>query len=202
MKFITLFFWIWASHACVLAQTNNAESYLKQGKEKMGRKEYKRAITDFSISLEMELSVEALTLRASAKSLVEDYVGALADLDDVIRIDSYDPVLYNNRGNVKDELEREVEAVKDYDKAISLDSVYTTAYYNRGITRFNQTLYEEAKQDFEKVSRLQAKDAEAMVGIALCLIKLNKKNEACIWLEKAKLINPTLAEEFLKQNCQ
>jgi tetratricopeptide (TPR) repeat protein len=201
MKFILLLLCTWASHSWAIAQANTAERYLKQGKEKLERKD-KRAITDFSISLEIEPSIEAYFLRAAAKVLAEDLIGAISDLDDAIRLDGYDPILYNNRGNLKDELERSGEAVKDYEKAILLDSTYSLAYYNRGIALFNLEKYEEAKQDFEKVSKLKTIDIEAIIGLGLCLIRLNKNQEACLWFEKAKTLNPALAEEFLKQNCR
>jgi len=199
------------------AQTQTAESYLKQGKEKVkkieekmkktgilekdGQDLCKKAITDFNISLEIEPSIEAYFLRATLKYLLNDISNALIDYDNAIALDNYNAVAYNNRANLKDELKKTVEAIKDYDKAISLDSTYTNAYYNRGIAHYNVQEYKEAQTDFEKVLKVLPQDATAMLGIGLCLVKQNRNTDACIWFTKAGAIDAKLVEDYLKKYC-
>jgi tetratricopeptide (TPR) repeat protein len=200
--FLVLYFLLFVLVQGLPAQTQTAESYLKQGKEKINKKEYKRAITDFSISLEIEPSVEAYFLRATAKYMLDNVLEALTDYDNALSLDPYNAVIYNSRGNIKDELKRTVEAMKDYNKAISLDSNYTNAYYNRAIAHYNVQEFKEAQSDFSHVLLKTPQDAEAMIGIGLCLVKMNKAEEACAWFTKARQLQPALAEEYLKRLCQ
>jgi tetratricopeptide (TPR) repeat protein len=200
--FLVLYFLLFVLVQALPAQTQTAESYLKQGREKMAKKEYKRAVTDFSIALEIEPSVEAYFLRATAKYMLDNVQEALTDYDNALSLDPYNAVIYNSRGNVKDELKRTVEAMKDYNKAISLDSNYTNAYYNRAIAHYNVQEFKESQADFSRVLLKTPQDAEAMIGIGLCLVKMNKVDEACAWFAKARQLQPALAEEYLKKLCQ
>ncbi len=203
MRSLLIFAYIlWLFSATLPAQTHTPENYIKTGKVKMENKDYKGAALELSISLDIEPSAEAYFLRASAKYMLDDLQGALADYDFVIGLDSYNAVAYNNRANIKDELKRTADAIKDFDKAISLDANYTSAYYNRAIARFNVQEYKDAQADFEQVLNKLPQDAEAMLGIALCLVKLNKNTDACTWFVKAQAIQPTLVAEYLKKYCQ
>lgn len=185
------------------AQVDKPQRLLKEGKERLDKKDYKGAITDFSISLEMEPSVEGYYLRATAKYLLnDDLQGALADYDNAISLDPYNPILYNSRGNVKDELKKTTDAIADFNKSIALDSTYTNAYYNRGIAHYNVQEYKEAQADFEYILKKTPQDAEAMIGIGLCFVKLAKTAEACVWFTKARQHQPALAEEYLNKLCK
>jgi tetratricopeptide (TPR) repeat protein len=200
--FLFLASFAWFAIQTLPAQTHTSANYIKVGKVKMNNKDYKGAVMELSISLEIEPSAEAYFLRASAKYMLDDVQGSLLDYDNAIALDPYNPIAYNNRGNIKDELKRTADAIKDYTKAISLDALYTSAYYNRGIAHFNVQEYKDAQMDFEKVIKTLPQDAEAMLAIGLCLVKLNKQAEACTWFAKAQPLQPTLADEYLKKHCQ
>ncbi len=202
MRFLFLIVFLTCLPFALPAQVDKPQRLLKEGKERLDKKDYKGAITDFSISLEMEPSVEGYYLRATAKYLLnDDLQGALSDFDNAIGLDPYNAVIYNSRGNLKDELKKTTDAIKDYDKAVSLDSTYINAYYNRAIARYNVQEYKEAQTDFERVLKKLPQDAEVMVGLGLCLVKLSKTTEACTWFNKAKQHQPTLAQEYLQKFC-
>ena len=199
--FLLILIFLGISVPFALAQTQTPENYLKAGKKRMQNKDYKGAILEFSIAYDMESSVEALVLRASAKYMLDDLEGALADYNAAIALDAYDPVIYNNRANVMDEMKKPVDAIKDYDKAISLDSAYTSAYYNRAIARFNLQDYKDALLDFRKVLQKNPQDSEVMLGIALCYLKQNQNNEACEWFNRIKEKHPAMVEGYLRKYC-
>lgn len=203
--FCLIGFAILATHT-LPAQVDKPQRLLKEAKERLDKKDYKGAITDLSISLEMEPSVEGYYLRGTAKYLLNDdaqgALAALADFDNAIGLDPYNAVIYNSRGNVKDEIKKTTEAIADYDKAISLDSTYMNAFYNRAIARYNVQEYKKAQTDFEYVLQKMPQDAEAMIGLGLCLVKLSKTEEACIWFKKAQLIQPALAGEYAEKICK
>lgn len=202
-RFFSLFilFALLMMSANLRAQTQTPEAYLQEGRSKMKRKEYKRAIIDFTIALEMRESVEAYLERAEAKRNIEDLEGAVEDYDGAISLSPQNPVLLNNRGNLREQLRLTLAALEDYNKAIALDSAYTNAYYNRAIAHYNLRHYEEAKRDFQQVLQLDDRDAAAYVGLALCEQKLGNTDQACANLLKAQKLKFEGIETYLEKYC-
>jgi Tfp pilus assembly protein PilF len=186
----------------LVAQTQSADNYLRQGQEKLQNEEYKRAIIDFTISLEIEVSIEAYLGRASAKRMLDDFAGAMEDYNSAIELDKKNPILYNNRGNLKDEAGKPAEAILDYDQALRLDSLYQNAYYNRAIAKYNMQDFAGAKNDFEKVLQTQADDQDALLGLALTENKLNNKSKACAYFVRLSQLGFRDAEDYLQKYCQ
>ena len=186
----------------LLAQTNTFESYYNQGMEKLQNEDFRRAIVDFTIALDIEERIEAYISRAKAKQFMDDLEGALQDYEEAIRINSSDAVLYNNQGNLHDKLLNPQEAIISYNKALSLDSTYTNAFFNRAIAFYNIRSYENAKEDFQKVVQLDDEDSEAWVGLGLSLYKLGDKDQACISFQKAQKLDIRVAREYVSKYCQ
>ena len=185
----------------IAAQTQTYDSYVRQGKQKMELQDYKKAIVDFTIALEIEPGIEAFIYRANAKKMLDDIDGAMNDYNDAIVLDPKNAVLFNNRGNLKDEAHQPALAIKDYDKAIELDADYINAYYNRGIAHYNIKDYEGAKEDFLKVIELNKEDGLAYIGLALTNYKLNDRDQACVNFLKAKQYGFQKADDYLKKYC-
>lgn len=186
----------------ILVAQGSYQNYMKSGKQKMNEGDFKKAIIDFTIALEIESTVEAYAARAEARYKNGDPEAALSDYDEAISLDSSNAILFNNRGNIEDELQKFEEALRDFDKALHLDSVYITAYYNRALTHYNSKSYEQAKKDFEKVFLEKPSDAEVMCGLGLCEIKLNNKEKACEWFTKARQILPEPATGLWDAHCK
>jgi tetratricopeptide (TPR) repeat protein len=79
---------------------------------------------------------------------------AIADYDEVIRLNPKYAEAYNNRGVAyanKGELDR---AIADYDEAIRLDPINAVTYHNRGVAYANKGELDRAIADYDEAIRL------------------------------------------------
>ncbi len=90
-----------------------------------------------------------------------NYDSAIADFDQVIRLDPMDPEAYDNRGlsyRLKNDYDR---AIADYDQAIRLNPKDAHVYNRRGIAYKNKGDYDRAVADFDQAIRLNPEYADA-----------------------------------------
>jgi tetratricopeptide (TPR) repeat protein len=92
----------------------------------------------------------AVYRRAMEKYEKNDLRGALADFDELIRLQPNFAGAYVSRANIKDDLGNPQGALEDYNKALSLDNQDYSAYFNRGVTYSRLERYTEAISDFKK----------------------------------------------------
>lgn len=92
----------------------------------------------------------ALYVQAQEKFNKKDYKGAIADLNEVIRLVPDYTDAYITRGGAKLELGNNQEALSDYNKAIELKSDYAIAYYGRGFTKHKLGDTQGALPDYSK----------------------------------------------------
>lgn len=71
----------------------------------------------------------------NVKSGSGDELGAIAEYNKAIEIDSLYMLAYYNRGLSKSKVDDNQGAIDDYTKAIQIDPQYTKAYYNRGLIK-------------------------------------------------------------------
>ena len=87
------------------------------------------------------------------------------------------------------------EAILDYTKSIELNPNMTDAYYNRAKILLSRKDIEnpdinKAVEDLKKALSLDDKFAEAFYAMAAALKKLEKYNEAIIYLDKVLELQP------------
>ena len=90
----------------------------------------------------------AYCIRGHEKNEKRELDGALADLDEAIRLDPTYACSYNNRGRTyafKGDLDR---AIADYSEALKIDFNMFIAYNNRGDAYFHKRQLDEAIVDF------------------------------------------------------
>jgi tetratricopeptide (TPR) repeat protein len=104
---------------------------------------------------------EALLNSAIAKYGNKDLKGALADMNEFIRLRPDIASAYVLRGSIKDDLGDVQGALKDYGKAISLDGQQYYAYHERGVTYARLKKYPEAISDFKKAISIKPDFAPA-----------------------------------------
>ncbi|NJL15549.1 MAG: tetratricopeptide repeat protein [Microscillaceae bacterium] len=186
----------------LLAQPYSYEKNFKQGLSLFQEGNYRSAIVEFSIAVEIEPRKEGFMYLAEAKQKIQDWEGALRVYENLIGIDSTDAVVFNNQGNLFDLLQKPEAALRAYDQALALDPAYTEAKYNRAITYFNVQDYNRARRDFEKVLEANPEDWEAMLGLALTEYRLGDTGRACAYLIKAKEGGLALAQKYLEEYCE
>jgi clan AA aspartic protease (TIGR02281 family) len=100
---------------------------------------------------------QILTYRSNAKSMLNDYSGALADLKRIPEVE-YDYYLYRRRGDMKSMLNDNIGALQDYNKSISLHKD-CYAYLNRGIIKLRIKDKKGACLDWSRAGELGCTDA-------------------------------------------
>ena len=152
------------------------EELMKSGGEKLATSDLEGSIASYTEAIDRKLAdkrildtvdKDRLALAYANRSFAKDNLGrheeAIADFDEVIRLDLNDKKIlfhaYNNRGLLKDNLGRHEEAIADFDEAIRLEPEKVTAWNNRGSAKDNLGRHEEAIKDFDEVIRIDPKDA-------------------------------------------
>jgi tetratricopeptide (TPR) repeat protein len=125
---------------------------LKNGEEKMKRREFSEAIIDFSKALELNTNcTECLSSRSWAKLRLRDLEGAEADATQSIRLGSKDMLAYTVRSftrKYKDDMDG---ALRDINQAIELEPQVVHLYELRGSIEENKGDAEAALKDYDYV---------------------------------------------------
>src|SRR5262245_4830193 len=132
----------------------------------------------------------ALRSRGNAYLIKEDFDRAIADYDQVLRLDRSDAVAFHRRGMAfyrKRDYER---AIADFDAAIRLDPQNARAFKDRGTAFGDQHDYEHAIADFSELIRLDANDALAFVARGLAFYRNKDYEHAIVDFDTAALLDP------------
>ncbi len=137
------------------AEKPDYRCYSQRAKSKSEIKDFKGAITDWSVFIDGNpQDEEALISRAVNKININDNSGAIVDLDEAIKINSKNPVSFCNRGIAKAGNKIYVEAKKDLDYAIKLKFDYGAAFVNRAAVKMASKDKIGACEDLEKADSL------------------------------------------------
>lgn len=131
------------------------KAYKLRAKSKFEVKDFKGAVTDWSVYIDANPNEEeALVARGAAKINTNDNTGAIADLDEAIKINAKNPVSYCYRGVAKGGNKNNTEALKDLDYAIKLKFDYAAAYVNRAAIKMASKDKHGACDDLKKADGL------------------------------------------------
>ncbi|MCH7519471.1 MAG: tetratricopeptide repeat protein [Candidatus Dadabacteria bacterium] len=103
---------------------NSAEEYFISGVGKLASGDYKGALSDYNMAIELDPNGFPWVYenRAGIRSNLGDNAGAMEDFNKAIELDPNYALAYHNRGITKSDLGDKRGAVQDYNKAILLDS--------------------------------------------------------------------------------
>lgn len=190
-------------------QTNNnqAKEYYDNGCDKVSRKDYAGAITDFSEAIKRDSGfIQAYENRGVAKFYLKDNAGAISDYNKALKINPDDYNTHARRGWAEFNIHEYVAAIADFTKALerSRDNAH---YYNiRGQAKYHLHDLEGAIPDFDRAIRYWAGDkyqkSTAYYWRGIIKIDLGQKESACSDLRKAADLGYTEANEALKKYCQ
>lgn len=128
-----------------------------------------------------KFNVGALLLHANLamKQGKEGYTTALADMDEVIRLEPRQSGLFVNRAFLRHELDDYYGAMSDYDYALQLDPNNTGAYFNRAMLRAEVGDNDRAVADLDRVVALTgARDYRALFNRAMINKNRGRMKEA------------------------
>ncbi|MFC4033491.1 tetratricopeptide repeat protein [Streptomyces polygonati] len=103
---------------------------------------------------------------------------AMAEYDEVIRLDPYYQEYWFDRGNLRYELGQLESAAADYEQAVALGSPFTELFQNRGALRAAVGDLEGAVADYRYVLDLEPDHLDAHVCLASLLVDLGLPQDA------------------------
>jgi tetratricopeptide (TPR) repeat protein len=109
--------------------------------------------------------VRAYQQRAHQRELAGDLDGAIAALDEAIRLVPHSAEAYCDRGWYRFEKEMYDEAFADFTKAIELNPSYTLAYNNRGVAYCKLHDWDRAIADYTNALKINPDHPWARVGL-------------------------------------
>ena len=123
-------------------------------------------------------SVEEHYKKAERKAAMQDFRGALGELNNAIEKDPRYIKAFNFRGYIKDELDDYYGALQDYNIAISLKADYSDAYANRGRAKRKLNDFSGAINDYTTAIELNPNEKDSYLGrgIALKSSSLKKRS--------------------------
>ena len=132
-------------------------------------------------------------------------------LFDQVIID-YDKYLVAMNGNVSDAFYYYREqakfrtgdlqgALRDIDMAILLDKENALYYAEKASVHLRLNEFAKTQENVEKAIRMEPEFAAAYRILGVCLVRQDKKTEACTHFEKAKELGDPVAERLIKEHC-
>ncbi len=113
-----------------------------------------------------ELFAQALKAAAERK-----HEQAIADLDEVLKLDPKHGRAYDKRGEERFKLGRFKESIEDFDKAIELGARREREHWQRGISYYYAGEFDKGQKQFEAYQTFEDNDVENAVWRYLCMAK-------------------------------
>ena len=163
---------------------------------------YQDAIALFTEELRINPSNEnAYYERGNAKYALNDYYGALQDMDNAIEINPH-PAFINNRSAVKSQLGDYKGAIEDASKAINLKPNYVEAYVNRAGAYGMLNENEKTILDYSKALSLAPENIVALLNRGVAFQKIDKIDKACKDWHKAANLGESNSMSFVSNYCK
>ena len=115
----------------IIENAIEANFFFKRGKTKYSKKDYKGAIADLTIAIELQPSADEkpYVYRAFSKEKLRDYSGSISDLTKAIELEPNQNFFYKNRAELKSYLQDFKGACIDLKQAIELDGLKISDWY-------------------------------------------------------------------------
>lgn len=128
-------------------------AYIGRAELYMAQKDTIKALENINKSIELNKNEpNAYVMRSEIKMRsFNDVKGALADMDEAIKLEPHYSGFFINRAFMKYKLDDYFGSMSDYDYALSLDPTNVTAYYNRGLLKMEVNENNKAIEDFTYV---------------------------------------------------
>jgi tetratricopeptide (TPR) repeat protein len=140
-----------------------------------------------------QLTASDFFVRATEQRIARNVSAALADYDQVIRLNPKYATAYVLRGNVKADLGNLKGAIADYEQAIRLNPRYADAFNNRGVMRRRLGDLKGAIGDYGEVIRLVPTYASAYNNRGAARSELGDDQGAISDYSEAIRLNPAYA---------
>jgi tetratricopeptide (TPR) repeat protein len=126
-----------------------------------------------------------------------DFLGAIGNFDEAIRLNPDDAQSYNIRGNVWDELGIFERALADYDEAIRIDPNDPAVYHDRAILWQRKGALDKALVDLDRAIRFSFDDANLYCDRGLIWYQKGRHGRAIADFDRAIKLDPAFATAYI-----
>ncbi len=126
-----------------------------------------------------------------------DFLGAIGNFDEAIRLNPDDAQSYNIRGNVWDELGIFERALADYDEAIRIDPNNPAVYHDRAILWQRKGALDKALVDLDRAIRFSFADANLYCDRGLIWYQKGRHERAIADFDRAIKLDPAFATAYI-----
>jgi len=127
-----------------------------------------------------------------------DFLGAIGNFDEAIRLNPDDAQSHNIRGNVWDELGIFERALADYDEAIRIDSNNPAVFHDRAILWQRQGALDTALVDLDRAIRFSFSDPNMYCDRGLVWYEKGRLDRAVADFNQATKLDPNFATACIK----
>jgi len=126
-----------------------------------------------------------------------DYVAAFTQLNEAIKLNKNNAMIWNWRGIVLNAQQKYNAAIVDFTEALRINPKFAYAYHNRGLTRFEKGEFEEAIKDFDEAIKLEENRPEFYTHRGAALHAIGDEAKAIADFDKAISISKRAVDAFL-----
>jgi tetratricopeptide (TPR) repeat protein len=128
-----------------------------------------------------------------------DFMGAIGNIDEAIRLNPDDAQSYNIRGNVWDELGASERALADYDTAIRIDPNNPAVFHDRAILWQRKGELDKALFDLDRAVRFSFADANVYCDRGFVWYQKGRHERAIADFNQAIKLDPNFAAAYIKR---
>jgi tetratricopeptide (TPR) repeat protein len=128
-----------------------------------------------------------------------DFLGAIGNFDEAIRLNPNDAQSYNIRGNVWDELDILERALADYDEAIRINPNNPAIFHDRAIMWRHKGELDKALIDLERAIRFSFSDARIYCDRGLVWYENGHHDRAIADFNQAIKLDPNFAAPYINR---
>jgi tetratricopeptide (TPR) repeat protein len=133
-----------------------------------------------------------------------EYTLALSDVDNALKCvpTSNNDVrmqAYLLRSNIYQQTGKNEQALQDINSVIAISPNSYVAIYQRANLEYELGKYDEAKADYRRMQRLNARSADAFIGLARVAVKENNIGLANEYIDQAVQIDPNNADYYVRR---
>jgi tetratricopeptide (TPR) repeat protein len=128
-----------------------------------------------------------------------DFLGAIGNFDEAIRLNPDDAQSYNIRGNVWDELGMFERALADYDVATRLDPSNPAVFHDRAILWQRKGALDKALLDLDRAIRFSFADANLYCDRGLIWYQKGRYVRAIADFDRAIKLDPNFAAAYINR---
>jgi tetratricopeptide (TPR) repeat protein len=128
-----------------------------------------------------------------------DFLGAIGNFDEAIRLNPNDAQSHNIRGNVWDELGVFDRALADYDAAIQLDSNNPAVFHDRAILWQRKGALDKALVDLDRAIRFSFADAHLYCDRGLVWYQRGRHERAIADFDHAIKLDPNFTAAYINR---